>query len=261
MSINLIRVKHLIRSIKVWIKTKVSALFLRTALFIGKIYWQTMPHSEKPVPDLLYPYNLSLAGRRRLASGKLASMVPILIRESSPSTLGGVPSWLLDFATDERPFVPPLDIVFPRQALIFSFAPNTHYKPNSITQPITSLDSIVEQGYSSPIPGADRNLLEDLFSRRLNLGTDPIPLIPIFCDAEEILSATSLDTLSLIINRCWQESLKWCLSQMPPLPPVSEEAIESQVGTGNWIDRRVFIEEATFSALFQLGNDAKVVIK
>ncbi len=114
-----------------------------------------------------------------------------------------------------------------------------------------------EQGYSSPIPGADRNLLEDLFSHRLNLGPDTEPILPIFCDPEEVLACTSLDALAMLINRAWQDSLKWSLAQLPPIPPVSEALIESQLGTGNWVDRRVFIEEATYSSLFPLGNDAK----
>ena len=82
--------------------------FFRAAFFVGYVYWHTMPSAQMlHIPKS--PYDHWCAGRRRLASGKLASMVPILIGESAPATLGGVPSWLLDFATEERPFVPPLD--------------------------------------------------------------------------------------------------------------------------------------------------------
>lgn len=231
-------------------------LLIRVALFLGRVYWKSMPKQEKSATH--YPsYDHFSASRRRLAAGKLASMVPILIGESAPCTLGGVPSWLLDFATDERPFVPPLDVVFPRQGLIFSLAPRVMTFVPYTGFRATSLNLMLEQGYSSPVPGADRNLLEDLFSRRLNLGPDTEPLIPIFCDPEEVLCCSSLDTLALVINRAWQESLKWGLAQLPPVPDVAESLIESQIGTGNWVDRRIFIEEATFSALFPLGNDAK----
>jgi len=235
---------------------RLTRALLRAAILLGRLYWISLPDVKVPSTPLLNYDNFS-ASRRRLAAGKIASMVPILIGESAPCVLGGVPSWLLDFATNDRPFVPPVDVMFPRQGLMFSLAPLVKdYFPCTGFRANT-LNALQEQGYSSPVPGADRNLLEDLFARRLNLGPDAEPIIPVFCDPEEVLACTTLDALALVINRAWQDSVKWSLSQLPPIPDVSETLIESQIGTGNWVDRRVFLEEATFSSLFSLGNDAK----
>jgi hypothetical protein len=236
------------------IKIEADTLFLRAALWLGKIYWKSIPR-EIVEPSPRFGYDHQLASRRRLASGKLASMVPLLIGESAPCTLGGVPSWLMDFATDDRPFVPPVDVMFPRQQLMFSFAPAYPIPASRALLRATVRSHTLEQGYSSPVPGDDRNLLEDLFARRLNLSSDPFPIVPVFCSAEEVLSAQTLDTLALILNRAWQESLLWCLAQLPALPDVPEETLAGHVGTGDWVDRRIFLEEAVYSALFPLGND------
>jgi hypothetical protein len=205
-------------------------------------------------------YDYALSERRRWAACKLATYLPkILGIADIPYVLHAVPSWLVEYTSVESPIPAPLDLIVLDPALIFCFAPHTDAPIIQGSPQEIYYDN--EPGYSSDIPGQDRLTTENLFIRRLMFSEDGVPLIPIFCDPDAILSALTPNALAYLLNTAFHDSAVWCLQNMPPIPLNIANLGAAQSAPGTWVSRRQALEEMLTSALFPITIPGEISIE
>lgn len=140
--------------------------------------------------------------------------------------LGGIRDWQIRWYS--HPLMPGVDV--DAEGYCFSFLPS---RPKAFMP--------------------QRRILEEAFRRRLRLGSDIIPTVPIFLDAHTVLRLQSNDLLASYLDERWQEAVAWALRQLPPLPlGVKESALRPS--PGDWESRRLFLEEASRGSLFAVPS-------